>query len=343
MAMYKFLPRCRAGAVLMSVCICFLLLRTEVPALQGQPHSPICARTPGRSGLSKASIVIIGDSVDLYVVLDWCRAAQRRSLCTLRSIESKRDVRYHRTLRDDCRTFDAKIASSLLSMEAITMMGPTVCHDPDMDIEIIMVWNLLGVNAAGPYPPLATDLYAAALPPVESWLSAYVAIHRYLAPAIELVSQLLNQPVRAVIFQSLFWDLYRMASNEVARFNAIRASPVARHNWGNEWLQNASALMNVVVDLTLPWGPKWVGWRTSNLVAATADETNDYADWRVLANPIIVELNRIARQHASTRQLFVADLEWLSLGTKLRDNHHPVPDVLAAFGDIILQNISMCI
>lgn len=321
------------------------MLHDEFPAwplhngFAKNPSNPGCDSTGQKFGaLRDHTLLLIGDSVDHYLMLDWCRESRSRSLCTYLTADPQRDQRYHRRESDDCAFFDAQISTLGLPSDEIDLFGPGVCTDPLLNMSLMMLWNAFGVNGAGPFAPILVELYSPVLPSVEPGMHPNPALRRILQPIIQTARHLMDKPPAALVIQSAFWDLYRLSATDLHALRVLRSSSSARMDWVQRWLYNATELVSVAKELTRDWHVKWQGWRTSNFVIAGADDE----DWRSDSRNLLAMMNTAGRQLAQSMDMHIVDLALFEGADNLRDRHHPAISVSAAFANALLKNVSFC-
>ena len=156
-------------------------------------------------------ILLIGDSIDLFMTLDWCRAHPSRSLCHVTtSPDWDRGALYTSRPEDNCTVFANRLSTIELPATWTKDHGPGWCTDPIRNITILMYWQNFGVCPTPPWDN-AYDINKFILPSTTSDMTAGQALKIVLEPILRLAPILLGNYPDGILVHSSFWDFNRQA------------------------------------------------------------------------------------------------------------------------------------
>jgi len=285
-------------------------------------------------------VLVIGDSNDLYLVLDWCRADESRMLCHISSEgDPSRDPWYSPRDSDNCSAYLDSLSKQNVQIPLFwkSKFSPRWCRDSRRNVTLLMIWQSLGVFPI-PFDAIDFDPVKDYLPATTESMTAGEALTVVLEPIIDIVPKLLGNKPNGILIQSMFWDLYHLVIQNFTRYEELRINLKSRLLWGAEWVKNFTEYVNVIKSKTKKWNVSWLGIRTANLVDDNAHEK----EWRNGANTIIPIMNKYLREFAFKSSIPLFDLEnhtGSDPAIFLRDTHHPKREYLVAAMELIVREI----
>jgi hypothetical protein len=272
------------------------------------------------------NVLLVGDSVDRFLVTDYCRAQNANLCATIEEFGGK----YHTTNCTSEGSYPVPLSSLFQFSKRIFPWSVVICDDTDHNVSIGFLFNTQGVS---PQPPWFW--------PAKSTVGLEDNIYDTFGvgetfdvaqgPAVAQLLRGLGGEVDAFIINSVFWDIGRLVTGKLGRQGGtnICSNPAERAEFVSSWARNASHLIHTI-SRHFPHAA-WKGWRTANHI------TNAVPPCR---NNLVVEMNR-ASYHVAKRM----HLSWLDffsfpgVGHEMRDSHHPNANVSAAFMRKVIDRI----
>lgn len=275
------------------------------------------------------NILLIGDSVDLYFLMDWCRSNPVRSLCRYYPDGDRfRGPSYASRSTDNCHRFYDNMQRLPDINYWKNSYAPVWCHDPNQNITILMFWQNLGVY---PVPPFHTEIIQFGhIPSTRIDMTVHTALRTVLEPILRDAPILFGGRVPdGILFQSTFWELFKLVSFHLPLYNDMRINEEVRIAWTTEWIRNMSVYTDILRELTTSWypNPRWIGTRTANLVKVKKINNNE-KNWRYDSTDVILVINRYLHSLATKQGIDIIDFETITGYSPLeflRDDHHPLP------------------
>ncbi|KAI9031405.1 hypothetical protein DFJ74DRAFT_764472 [Hyaloraphidium curvatum] len=309
----SWMPRALAAAGALLLLPAFLLLRPAAFALCGS----------GTGSPRGVGLVVLGDSVDRYIISDGCKARNAK-LCAPPGWRNKGP----RPDEEECGALRT-LANSTVARELAPGLAPEfdfiLCRDAPADVSVLLVHLRLASSPAvtslcEANPLLGSSSSPEPPSPAELWRAILVPLFRAL-PAV------LARPPTALLVQALYWDLYKAWKCRPATYALLHSDGPAGDACRGEWLaahaRNATALMRAAAEAAeeARWPLAWAGWRTSNPVGDTGlNET--LFKWRwPRTNELVERANAGAARGATGLGMGV-----FRVGRPgLRDRVHPTP------------------
>jgi hypothetical protein len=291
-------------------------LAPSMAALRAAPTAAVAMHTPA------PAIVLMGDSVDSFMVSDWCRQhAPSFSLCFDEGYWNG----WHPILPSDNCSGYQELLDTLLEPWS-KFAGFVICrpnkaapnNSPTM-LSFYNVWGALNRRPPG-YEPA---------PPQE------MTLRDIWTPPFALIPRLLGRQPNAFLVQSLYCDLgtEETSSKEDYLKLANEGNSSLLSAWLGRYGSSAGALIDLTADLTKDWPLLFRMWRTSNEVSDAAT-----SGWRKRANGLIRRANAASSESAEKRG--VAVFGFLAEGAvPLRDLHHPDEPVSVAAMDCLIADV----
>lgn len=289
------------------------------------------------------SLIIFGDSVDRYMIADWCRRSRARYLCGALGSAG----------REKCDVFE-QFVNATVPDKISGEFAFVFCRDVPNDVALLLVHNRFATDPniassckapASLLSPTSMSNDAPFPSPEKGWKSLFLPFLRKSAP-------LLGRPADSILIQSLYWDFLKtkVCSNDIFRLLHAegRAADQVRKIWVSQHTRNATILMRSVVSMAtkeagLPL--KWAGWRTSTLVTDLGTEDGNKWRWPKV-NELIKTLNaasaRAAREVLGLDVFFMAGKDGEKGEPLLRDAAHPNPAAAAQLMQDLLLQIGQC-
>jgi hypothetical protein len=272
---------------------------------------------------SSLRVLFIGDSIDRYLLHDWCHAtnghdcqsvdeagpAMKPFYCTT---NASHPTPLYNLFHNSKKAFSWEIS---------------VCDNLKQNITLGILFNKQGVS---PYPPwfhpqkshLESEDYAIHRPDK----TVRDLFHHFLQPALPGLFTALGGPPQAISINSCFWDIARMLHYGGT---PICESTVQRHEWIQSWTANVSTYIDTIQE-AIP-SAKWTGWRMSHNIT--------YRDppcrWLM-----IKEMNEAVQRLIVSKKMHWEP--WLAehplVNVEMRDATHPgIPANLAHMNALLSQ------
>lgn len=289
------------------------------------------------------SLIVFGDSVDRYMIADWCRRSKTRYACGALGSAGP----------EKCDVFD-QFVNSTVPRALAGEFAFVFCRDVANDVAVVLVHNRFATdpNIASYCRSSAALLAGQGINATLNFPSPEEGWRKLLLPFLQKSALLLGRPADSVMIQSLYWDFLKFKGCNFDTFRLLHAngssSDDARSEWISQHTRNATTLMRSIVSLAindagLPL--KWAGWRTSNLVIDLG--TNDTNKWRwPRVNELITTANgaltKAARETLGLDVFFIAGENGEKGEPPLRDVAHPNPAAAAQLMQDMLLQIGEC-
>lgn len=275
------------------------------------------------------NILLIGDSVDRFMVTDYCKA-QHANLCATTQEFSGKFLLTNCTSRGS----GASVALSSLFQfsERIFPWSVVMCDDFEQDISVGFLFNTQGVS---PHPPWFWPAKSSVgLDDLEMMLNNYSVSQTFQAaqgPAIAPLLQGFGGHVDAVLVNSCFWDIGRLVTGELGRRGGreVCSNSALREQYVASWSRNTSSLLDAIHGY-FPRA-KWRGWRTANYISNAIPSCR---------NNLVSEINQAS--HLLMKKLRWQWLDFSSfpgVADNMRDSHHPNSNVTATFMHKVIKKI----
>lgn len=280
------------------------------------------------------NILLIGDSVDRYLVTDYCRVQHVSNLC---STISEYSGKYHVTNCTSRGSGSVALSSLFQFSKRIFPWSVVMCDDFDQDISIGFLFNTQGVSPQPPWfwPAKSTTGLEEYLVNMMSNNSNSFSVRQTFTaaqgPAIAPLLQGFGGQVDALLINSCFWDIGRLVTGELGRRGGqeICSNPLQRADYVASWSRNASHLLNAI-DEYFPH-VRWRGWRTSNYISNAVPSCR---------NNLVTEMNQASYHLAKKMHLSWLDFfSFPSVADDMRDSHHPNRNITAAFMHQVIKRI----
>lgn len=258
---------------------------------------------------STLRILSIGDSIDRYLLHDWCEATGGQ-FC--RSFDENGWI----WKPTNCTTNSSK-PQTLWGLFKHTMRAyaweVAICDSFAENVTLGFLFNMQGVS---PYPPwfnqhkshFGVETYR-----MNENTTAKDAFNHFQLPAFPSLIRALGGRPQAISINSYLWDTGRMLAHDgLGTCN----STSLRHEWVRSWVRNASDLVDAIHD-AVPT-VRWIGWRMAHNI------TDPNPSCRLL---MIEEMNLAAHHMVVTKKLHWEP--WLAhhplVNVEMRDHIHPGP------------------
>lgn len=290
------------------------------------------------------TLLIIGDSVDRYMVEDWCKHRSRGYLHTERTKQPLlfyAKTSLHEVLKPQGmrrKSWEVRICEHVA---------------PNGSMSVVFIANKFGVKPQPPWhSPIATmSGFEAELTGKNYSQSELFRIA--LMPGVEALRRAVSADgsFHGILLSSSFWDL-------------SHPDPTGRRlnngtNWVAEWASNVSTLMRTVRG-ALP-GAQWYGWHTMNMfhVVQTAPAVQKSIEagqavqrpnrfvmkprWNTKhARNLLVQMNAVSQSICREN-----NYDWIDYHTNitnknrhhLRDDLHPKAEVLVELLDVVIRAV----
>ena len=316
-------PRLRQ-ATLLFLTACTLALLSLPTSLSQLAAASL--RTPPAAAPPPAApaVVLFGDSIDFFMVSDWCRRrAPNFSLCfdskvwtggVSRVLPSDNCTGYQELLDTlaDPWSIHAGFMSCLPNWQLAPLDAPVL-------LSMYNVWGALNRRPPGISPRPPDDM----------------TLHEIWTPTFSLIPRLLHgRRPNAFVVQALFWDLL-FEQNVNRDYSALTdEGGTLLPAWVKRYGRSAGELLDITAELTRDWPLVLSVWRTSNEVNSSGD-----TGWQQGANGLIRRANAAAAEAAAQRGVGVFGA--LAEGAvPLRDKHHPSEPVAVATMDRLLADVA---
>lgn len=295
---------------------------------KGPTPQPACAKGDtfaDRNGQlpRNVTLLIVGDSVDRYMIVDWCRKRKHRLRYSCGALGSD---------KKRCGPFTAFTES----VNVHSTFAWVACRDDDWGVSIMLAHNRLAVD------PSRTGSCAEGIPHFEQLGGANGAWRSQFIPILKGSVDVLGKPPDNVLVQSAYWDMLKLKGCSNESFWAMNlpgaAAEAMQRTYLDQWQANATLLFEAVLDSFADVGfpIRWAGWRTSNKVNA------DGQKWRYpRINELLMGCNERGKRVAAKFGADVFDL--LRDGdVPTRDGVHPAVGDSALATDRLIRQIASC-
>ena len=263
----------------------------------------------GLQMIESLRVVVIGDSVDRYMVEAWC-VANNGTLVT------------EANLRTDFSENNGTLAFLRHRFRDLTFRHNAwefrVCQAPLMRTNVSFVMNKCGVSTNGPFwTPIRTTKGIET--ELETSKSVKETLQISLGPALHALShaKVLGGAPDAVILQSAFWDLGRLKDTLVPYGRSPQGQPQLGR-WVRGWLANATMLMAAVQEEVFATA---YFWREATVFGIAAGEWNNKQ-----AHAALVQMRKVISPYTEKRgYTFVPVVSKVSGSHQRRDLLHPSP------------------
>lgn len=251
-------------------------------------------------------ILIIGDSLDRYMIHDWC-VGTKGKFC-----RAYDDDDIHTNL--NCYTNGTRLISLKDTFRSFTRSAAwsiSICEHEIENVIVGFIFNTQGVASNSPwYIPSRSHVdiqgYDERKPK-----TIKDAMNHFLFPAFPNLIQAMSGPPHALSLNSCLWDIARLlyyAGEPTCQSNTLRA------DWIHSWTKNVSEWIDVLQE-KLP-SAEWIGWRDSPIYP------NQNPPCR---NPMMEDMQKSMNVLASSKHFHLES--WLAKNPNtfvhMRDGIHP--------------------
>jgi len=327
--------------MLTNVMFPLLVLMPAVKALRINSGSMDTEGTPYHDQVQKQNdlklLLVIGDSVDRYMVDDWCD--HHRANDTYGFVQEvfgqKPDARFGRWSEWGRVSEDFQNLLKSSGVAGWQAWQSRICIVSDLGVAAAFVHNFKGVDTQGPWwqEPEYKELYNMSCTETSPPADCHDT-QRWLRPAVGAITEYLKVKPEVTIIHSNRWDVVRM--HEIQH--------VPQESFANgviqaEWKQNATKYIEAIKEI-VP-GSKVI-WRTT----AVRSEKNSAPGASKLSPGELMEeegvryLNQAARELCKQGGIPVEEMEVDRLnGIEMgfRDLRHPKPEFLTEFMDDLME------
>lgn len=274
------------------------------------------------------NILLIGDSVDRYLVTDYCRA-QNGNLC---STIDEFSGTYHLTNCTSRGSGSVALSALFQFSKRIYPWSVVICDDYEQELSLGFLFNTQGVS---PHPPWFWPAKSTiGLEDVDMISNSFSVSRTFAAaqgPAIVPLLQGFGGQVDAVIVNSCFWDIGRLVTGKLGREGGreICSNPLQRSEYVASWSQNVSHLLHAI-HKHFPQA-RWKGWRTANYISNAVPSCR---------NHLVTDMNQASYLVAKKMNLKWLDFfSFPGVADEMRDSHHPNQNVSATFMCQVIKQI----
>lgn len=280
-------------------------------------------RAPGAI-TANVSMVMIGDSVDRYMLLEWCEQEKHhRFACT-----------GNMTKNPGCLPMKEFVNGIPEKDRYRSAFALYACYDKKINVSILLISNMFGTathmtgnchkhpDPAGPPEDIE-----------EAWKSI-------LSGFFARAHIVLGGPPDTLMLQSLFWDFKRARSCANDIHNLLHLGPKAeefRRLWIEDWARNATGLLRASLSLASEnkWPLRWAAWRVANHVE------EDRQRWRFQKSNYLISAANAAASKAASK-LGIKTFAYFMDFTATRDGVHPTQEASVEAMERVLQEAGAC-
>ena len=272
------------------------------------------------------NLLLIGDSVDRYLVSDYCKARNANYCATIQDFGGKYTI-------TNCTTkgsYPLPLSGLFSFTKRIFPWSVVFCEDFKEGVTVGFLFNTQGVSPCPPWFWPAKSMCGLENKNFDDY-NVEQTFDIAQGPAVVPLRQAFGGEIHALLLNSVFWDIGRLVMGELGRLGGkeICNDSVKRAQFVSSWASNASHL----ITTALKYFPqlKWKGWRTANYISNPTPPCR---------NLLVSEMNIASHVMAEK-----TNLKWLDfslfpgVSDEMRDSHHPNANVTAHFLHRIVRHL----